>query len=75
MKSIDERFAPFHGAPWRSKTFMMRSGEQGASSALLTPQQQLEMDTVFIAELQKLGSDLHYDEICGYTTAESPTGH
>jgi len=70
MKSIDERFAPFQGAPWRSKTFMMRSGEQGASSALLAPQQQREMDAVFTAELQKLGSDLPYDEICGYTTAE-----
>jgi len=73
MKSIDERFAPFQGAPWRGKTFMMRSGEQGASSALLTPQQQREMDAVFTAELQKLGSDLPYDEICGYTTTEQPT--
>jgi hypothetical protein len=72
MKSIDERFAPFQGAPWRSKTFMMRSGEQGASSALLTPQQQREMDAVFTAELQRLGSDLPYDEICGYATAEQP---
>jgi hypothetical protein len=70
MKSIDERFAPYRGAPWRSKTFMMRSGEQGTSSALLSPQQQHEMDAVFIAELQKLGSDLPYDEICGYTRAE-----
>jgi Sulfotransferase domain len=70
MKSIDERFAPFQGAPWRSKTFMMRNGEQGASSALLTPEQQREIDAIFIAELQKLGSDLPYDKICGYTTAE-----
>ena len=70
MKSIDERFGPFQGAPWRNKTFMMRSGEQGASSALLTPHQQREMDAVFTAELQKLGSDLPYDEICGFTTAE-----
>jgi hypothetical protein len=70
MKSIDERFAPFQGAPWRGKTFMLRSGEQGASSALLTPQQQSEMDAVFTAELQKLGSDLPYNEICGYTPAE-----
>ncbi len=70
MKSIDERFAPFQGAPWRGKTFMMRSGEQGAPSALLTPQQQNEMDAVFTAELQKLGSDLPYDEICGYISAK-----
>jgi hypothetical protein len=46
MKSIDERFAPYQGAPWRGKTFMMRTGEQGTSSALLTPQQQREMDAV-----------------------------
>lgn len=70
MKSIDERFAPYQGAPWRSQTFMMRSGEQGASSALLTQQQQNEMDAVFATELQKLGSDLPYDEICGHPTAE-----
>jgi Sulfotransferase domain len=69
MKSIDERFAPFQGAPWRAKTFMMRSGEQGASSVLLTPEQQREMDAVFTAELQKLGSGLPYDEICGYSQA------
>jgi hypothetical protein len=70
MKSLDERFAPFQGAPWRSKAFMTRSGEQGASSALLSPEQQREMDAVFTADLQKLASDLPYDEICGYTAAE-----
>jgi hypothetical protein len=70
MKSIDERFAPYQGAPWRSKTFMMRSGKQGGSGALLTPEQQREVDAAFTAELQRLGSDLPYDEICGYATAE-----
>jgi hypothetical protein len=64
MKSIDERFAPYKGAPWRSKTYMLREGRQGGSSALLTPAQQFEMDNVFIAELQRLNSDLPYDEIC-----------
>ena len=73
MKSIDERFAPYQGAPWRDKTFMMRSGEQGGSAVLLTSQQQREMDAVFTAELQNLGSDLPYDEFCGFTTGEWPT--
>ena len=70
MKSIDERFAPYQGAPWRNKTFMMRSGKQGGSPALLTPEQQQEIDTVFTVELRSLGSDLPYDAVCGYTTAE-----
>jgi Sulfotransferase domain len=65
MKSIDERFAPYRGARWRSKTFMLRTGKQGGASALLTPEHRWEMDSVFIAELQRLGSDLPYDEICG----------
>jgi hypothetical protein len=68
MKSIDECFAPYQGAPWRGKTFMLRTGEQGGSSALLTPERQREMDAAFTAELQRLGSDLPYDETCGYTT-------
>jgi len=72
MKSIDERFAPYRGAAWRSKTFMLRTGKQGGSSTLLTPERQCEMDAVFIAELQRLGSDLPYDEICGHTTAGEP---
>jgi Sulfotransferase domain len=69
MKSIDERFATYRGAPWRGKTFMLRTGKQGGSSDLLTPEHRREMDAVFIDELQRLGSDLPYDEICGYRTA------
>jgi Sulfotransferase domain len=74
MKSIDERFAPYQGAPWRGKTFMLRTGKQGGSSTLLTPEHQGEMDAVFIAELRRLGSDLPYDEICGHTKAEQSPG-
>ena len=69
MKSIDERFATYRGAPWRGKTFMLRTGKQGGASALLTPANQREMDAVFINELQRLDSGLPYDEICGYRTA------
>jgi Sulfotransferase domain len=71
MKSIDERFAPYQGAPWRSKTFMLRHGKQGESSALLKVVQQREMDSVFKAELQQLQSDLPYDEICGYEVEQA----
>ncbi len=69
MKTIDHKFAPYRGAPWRDRTIMMRKGEQGGSSELLTTQQQNEMDAVFKAELQRLGSDLPYDEICGRSAA------
>jgi hypothetical protein len=69
MKSIDERFATYRGAPWRGKTFMLRDGKQGGASALLTPEHQRDMDTVFIGELRRLGSDLPCDEICGHKTA------
>ena len=37
MKSIDERFATYRGAPWRNKTFMLRCGKQGGRRFLLHP--------------------------------------
>lgn len=70
MKSIDECFAPYRGAPWRNRTFMLRSGKQGDSSVLLTAEQQRDMDGAFISELQKLGSDLPYRDICGHPATE-----
>jgi hypothetical protein len=70
MKSIDARFAPYRGAPWRRRTYMLRHGKHGGSSDLLTPEQQREMDAVFMAELKQLGSDLPYDEICGPVKTE-----
>jgi hypothetical protein len=69
MKSIDDRFAPFQNAPWHRPSAMMRKGKQGASSELLTLERQREIDAVCIAELQRLGSDLPYDEICGKSAA------
>ena len=71
MKSIDERFATYRGAPWRGKTFMLRTGKQGGASALLAPEHQREMDAVFIDELRRLGSDLPYSEICGDSRIDS----
>jgi hypothetical protein len=71
MKGIDGRFAPFQSVPWRKRSQMMRKGKQGASSELLSPERQREMDAVCMAELQRLGSDLPYDEICGRSAASS----
>jgi hypothetical protein len=65
MKSIDRRFAPYRGAPWRKRTWMMRKGEEGRSSELLTPAQQAQIDASCRAELQRAGSDLPYDYFCG----------
>ena len=38
--------------------------KQGGSSELLTLEQQREMDTHFIAELKRLGSDFPYEQYC-----------
>jgi len=65
MKSIDRRFAPYQGAPWRKRTWMMRTGRQGGASEFLTPSQQAQIDASCRAELQRAGSDLPYDYICG----------
>jgi hypothetical protein len=69
MKSIDDRFSPFPSAPWHRRSEMMRKGRQGASGELLTPEQQAAIDAACKAELQQLGSDLPYDEICGKSAA------
>jgi hypothetical protein len=74
MKSIDDRFAPFPSAPWHRRSEMMRKGKQGASDELLTPEQQREIDSVCKAELQRLGSDLPYHEICGNAAAAGSAG-
>ena len=50
--------------PWRPEGAMMRKGTQGGSSELLSPERQREMDTYFMAELKRLGSDFPYEEFC-----------
>jgi aryl sulfotransferase len=65
MKSIDSRFVPYNGAPWREGGRMMRKGRQGGASELLSAEQQAEIDANFQAELARLGSDLPYDQVCG----------
>lgn len=65
MKAIDRRFAPYRGAPWRKRGRMMRKGEQGGSSELLSAEQQMQIDASCRAQLGRLASDLPYDQICG----------
>jgi hypothetical protein len=74
MKCIDERFAPYRGAPWRKPAMMMRKGEQGGSSELLSSEQQRAIDAGCLAELRRLGSDLPYEEICGELGSRTSVG-
>jgi hypothetical protein len=50
--------------PWHPEGAMMRKGEQGGSSELLSRERQREMDAYFRAELARLGSDFPYEEFC-----------
>jgi hypothetical protein len=67
MKSIDDRFRPWPMVPWAPDPVMMRKGTHGTSSELLTAEQQRQMDAYFIGELQRLGSDLPYEEFADIT--------
>jgi Sulfotransferase domain len=69
MKTIDCKFATFQTVPWRPASAMIRRGRQGGSSELLTAQQQKEIDERMVAELNRLGSDLPYEEFCGLVPA------
>src|SRR5580658_445911 len=64
MKAIDGRFAPYRWAPWRKNGRMMRKGQQGGSSELVSAEQQLQIDASCRAQLGRLASDLPYDQIC-----------
>jgi hypothetical protein len=64
MKSIDHKFRIGKMIPWRAEGAMMRKGTQGGSSELLSQERQREMDTYFMAELKRLGSDFPYEEFC-----------
>jgi hypothetical protein len=50
--------------PWHPEGTMMRKGEQGGSSELLSRERQRELDAYFRAELARLGSDFPYEEFC-----------
>jgi hypothetical protein len=64
MKSIDAKFRTLKVVPWAHDGEMIREGKQGASSDLLSRQQQREIDAHFQAELKRLGSDFPYQEFC-----------
>jgi hypothetical protein len=64
MKGIDHKFGMGQMVPWRAPGAMIRKGTQGGSSELLGPERQREMDTHFVAELKRLGSDFPYEEFC-----------
>jgi hypothetical protein len=51
--------------PWADTAApMMRKGEKGSSSDLLSVDQQRRLDEHFLAELRRLGSDFPYAEFC-----------
>lgn len=65
MKRIDEKFAPERPFPFskRVKGFvMMRKGERGGSSELLSPEQQALIDRQMKAELERHSCDFPYDQ-------------
>jgi len=64
MKGIDHKFRMGKVIPWREPGAMIRKGAQGASSELLTPERQREVDAYCIAELKRQGCDLPYEEFC-----------
>jgi hypothetical protein len=64
MKKNDHKYAIGQLVPWRKPGAMIRSGRQGGSSEMLSPERQREVDHHFMAELQQLGSDFPYAEFC-----------
>ena len=68
MKALDKKFFPVNTdtLPW-VHVAMVRSGKEGASGELLTPEQQQRIDTHCIQELKTLGSDFPYEEFCRLT--------
>jgi len=63
MRSIDHKFRPDRTTPFAPGTgIMMRKGASGASSELLTPAQQLQIDAHFKARMTELGSDYPYGD-------------
>jgi hypothetical protein len=68
MKRINHKFEFWPIIPWRSSTPMLRKGVQGGASELLSLEQQRQIDLYFTAELQRLGSDLPYQEFADLTS-------
>jgi hypothetical protein len=74
MKTIDHKFRAWQMIPWANTAApMMRKGEKGGASELLTLEQQRRMDEHFMAELRRLGSDFPYQEFCEISPALKAT--
>jgi aryl sulfotransferase len=64
MKRNDHKFAMGKMVLWRPEGAMIRKGSQGGSSELLDPEKQRRVDSHFMSELKRLGSDFPYEEFC-----------
>jgi len=64
MKKNDHKYAIGQLVPWRKPGAMIRTGRQGGSSEMLSPERQRQVDRHFAAALQQLGSDFPYAEFC-----------
>ena len=64
MKRIDEKFRMWKMIPWKAEGPMIRAGRQGGSSELLSREQQRAIDTYFMNQLKRLGSDFPYEQFC-----------
>ena len=64
MKDNDAKFSVWKMTPWSAHGTMVRKGQQGGSSELLSAEQQRHIDQYFMGELKRLGCDLPYDEFC-----------
>ena len=62
MKEHESRFNPGHVVPWgEAGGYMMRRGERGSSSELLTAELERRIDDACRARLVELGCDFPYD--------------
>jgi hypothetical protein len=64
MKQNDSKYAMGQLVPWREPGAMIRKGAHGGSSEMLSPERQRQIDRHFMAELERLRSDLPYQEFC-----------
>ncbi|MDG2089668.1 MAG: sulfotransferase domain-containing protein [Gammaproteobacteria bacterium] len=69
MKRINHKFNVMGvgDLPWGSNFEMIRKGETGKSSELISKEQQIRIDKHFIQEFKDLGSDFPYEEFCQIT--------
>jgi len=73
MKTIDDKFGTGKFLSLRSAAPMMRKGSEGSSSELITPAQAQRIDTYFMSELKRLGSDFPYEEFCRLAPGVAPS--